>query len=149
MARESSRANALLVELLLVIFFFMISAAILVQLFANARHKSLQARAATNAIAEAQNVAENLYNEMKDNPESWIQENGFTKDAENKWSREYDGYTLYITKDYTDVKDGGETPVGQIRTFEITGHGDGKDLFTIPSTRYVPTPDEPEEVSGQ
>ena len=49
MARESSRANALLVELLLVIFFFMISAAILVQLFANARHKSIEAKAATAA----------------------------------------------------------------------------------------------------
>ena len=136
MARESSRANALLVELLLVIFFFMISAAILVQLFANARHKSLQARAATNAIAEAQNIAEDLYMEMDKDPEEWIRTNGFTKDADDKWSREYDGYTLYITKDYT------KTEAGEIRTFDITGHGDGKDLFTIPSTRYVP-----EEVS--
>ena len=118
MARESSRANALLVELLLVIFFFMISAAILVQLFANARHKSLQARAATNAIAEAQNIAEDLYMEMDKDPEEWIRTNGFTKDEDNQWSREYDGYTLYITKDYT------KTEAGEIRTFDITGHGD-------------------------
>ena len=34
--KEGSRANALLMELLLVIFFFMISAAILVQVFADA-----------------------------------------------------------------------------------------------------------------
>ena len=35
--KEGSRANALLVELLLVIFFFMLSAAILVQVFADAK----------------------------------------------------------------------------------------------------------------
>ena len=130
MARESSRANALLVELLLVIFFFMISAAILVQLFANARHKSLEARAATAAIAEAQNCAEDLYSE--DDPEAWLAANGFTKSEENKWSRDYDSFTLYIVKDYT------PTDAGEVRTFQITGFGDGKDLFTIPSTRYVP-----------
>ena len=38
--KESGRANALLVELLLVIFFFMISAAILVQVYADAKLKS-------------------------------------------------------------------------------------------------------------
>ncbi len=130
MARESSRANALLVELLLVIFFFMISAAILVQLFADARHKSLQARAATSAIAEAQNCAEDLYSQ--DDPETWLAENGFGKETDNKWSREYDGYTLFITKDVQ------TTEGGEIRTFHINGFGDGKDLFTIPSTRYVP-----------
>ena len=43
--KEGGRANALLVELLLVIFFFMISAAILVQVFADAKLKSKIGRA--------------------------------------------------------------------------------------------------------
>ena len=130
MHRESSRANALLVELLLVIFFFMISAAILVQLFANARHKSLQAKAATAAIAEAQNCAEDLYGQ--DDWEAWLTGNGFTKnEADGRWAREYEGYSLFIAEEFE------KTAGGEIRTFHITGFGDGKDLFTIPSTKYV------------
>jgi len=128
---DSSRANALLVELLLVIFFFMISAAILVQLFADARHKSIEARAATAAIAEAQNCAEDLYGQ--EDWEAWLNANGFTRDeANDRWTRQDDGYMLYITKDF-ETTDGGE-----IRTFHVSGFGDGKDLFSIPSTRYVP-----------
>lgn len=140
MKRESSRANALLVELLLVIFFFMISAAILVQLFANARHKSIEAKAATAAIAEAQNCAEDLYG--TDDWEAWLNDNGFTWiEAENRWIRKDDGYTLYITKEFE------TTAAGEIRTFHVSGFGDGKDLFTIPSTRYVPAPVPAKEVS--
>ena len=59
--KEGSRASALLVELLLVILFFMISAAILVQVFANARLKSRTAKATNASMLEAQNIAEDLY----------------------------------------------------------------------------------------
>ena len=39
--REGGRANALLVELLLVILFFMLSATTIVELFAGAKHKTV------------------------------------------------------------------------------------------------------------
>ena len=48
--REGHRANALLVELLLVILFFMLGSTTLVQIFADAKHKSMQARAMNVAI---------------------------------------------------------------------------------------------------
>ena len=51
--REGSRANALLVELLLVILFFMLGASVLVQVFASSRHKSIQARVEACASASA------------------------------------------------------------------------------------------------
>ena len=59
--REGGRANALLVELLLVILFFMLSATTIVELFAGAKHKTVQARATSEAIMEAQNIADDLY----------------------------------------------------------------------------------------
>ena len=78
--KESSRANALLMELLLVIFFFMIGAAILVQLFADARHKSIQARAASESLAEGQNCAEAIYAlDGDDDPEQWLADYGFKR----------------------------------------------------------------------
>ena len=76
--REGHRANALLVELLLVILFFMLGATTLVELFAGAKHKSLQARATNLGIMEAENVADDLYG--AEDPDAVLQELGFTKE---------------------------------------------------------------------
>ena len=111
----------------------MLGSTVLIQLFANARHMSLKAKAATNAIAEAQNCAENLY--AADDPEAWLGEYGFRKETEKHWAYDADGYTLYVT----DVMEENEKiDSGVIRTFNISAVGDGKDLFTIPSSRYMP-----------
>ena len=59
--KQRSRANALLIELVLVIFFFMLGSTVLVRLFADARHRTIQARATNVSMAAAQNVAEELY----------------------------------------------------------------------------------------
>ena len=127
--KEGSRANALLVELLLVIFFFMIGASILVQLFADAKLKSRQARATTVSIAEAQNLAEDLYG-AKD-PEALLAEQGYEK-TEDGWSIQGDDYIIYVTE--TDE----ETEGGVLRTFRIESVRNKVTLFTIPSTRYLP-----------
>ena len=128
--KEGSRANALLVELLLVVFFFMIGAAILVQLFADARLKSLQARATTVSIAEAQNLAEELYY-GSDDPEEVLAEKGYTRENDT-WTLQGDGYVMTVTR--TDE----ETEGGVLRTFRIEAEGRDARLFSIPSTRYVP-----------
>ena len=127
--REGGRANALLVELLLVIFFFMIGATTLVELFADAKHKTMQARATNVAIMEAENIADELYG--SDDPEVTLRELGFVE-KDGTWTLEKDEYTVSVTR-----KDE-ETEVGLLRVFTISGTGDGKDLFSIPSTKYVP-----------
>ena len=58
--KERSRANTLLIELLLVIFFFMCSAGILVQVFANAKLKSKEAHVINASMLEAEKIAEEL-----------------------------------------------------------------------------------------
>ena len=127
--REGHRANALLVELLLVIFFFMLGATTLVELFANAKHKTLQARATNVAIMEAENIADDLYG--AEDPEKVLADLGFMK-AEEAWTLETKEYTLTVTEKSED------TESGTLRTFMISGTGDGKDLFSLPSTRYLP-----------
>ena len=74
--KESGRANALLVELLLVIFFFMCSAGILVQVFANAKLKSKEAHVINASMLEAENIAEELYH--TDDPEALLASAGYT-----------------------------------------------------------------------
>jgi hypothetical protein len=133
--REGSRANALLMELLLVIFFFMIGAAILVQLFADARHKSIQARAASESLAEGQNCAEAIYAlDGDDDPEQWLADYGFKRTDDGKWVLEREDYKLTVTAEAPE-----KTASGSIRTYNITAEGDGVELYTLPSTRYLPS----------
>ena len=127
--KEGSRANALLVELLLVIFFFMISAAILVQVFADAKLKSRTAKATTASMLEAQNIAEDLY--AAEDPDAVIAGYGFTAEGDN-WVLQKDGYTLQITLKTE------ETEGGVLRTYNVSGVEKGKTLLTLPSTRYIP-----------
>ena len=130
--KQRSRANALLIELVLVIFFFMLGSTVLVRLFADARHKTIQARATNDSIAVAQNVAEELYG--AEDPEEWLAANGFAaaEAADKTWTLADKEYTLYVTETSE------ETKGGTIRTFTVSSTGDGKQLFTFPSTRYLP-----------
>ena len=127
--KEGSRANALLVELLLVIFFFMLSAAILVQVFADAKLKSRTAHAANYSMIEAQNIAEDLY--AADDPDAVLKDYGFSREGEN-WMLQKDGYQLKVT--FREE----ETETGILRTYDISGIEGEKTLLTLPSTRYFP-----------
>ena len=127
--KEGGRANALLVELLLVIFFFMISAAILVQVYADAKLKSRTAQATNSAMLEGQNIAEDLYG--ADDPETVLKGYGFIS-QDGIWILEKEGYILQVTPKRE------ETDFGTLRTFEVAGIEGEKILITLPSTRYIP-----------
>lgn len=127
--REGRRANALLVELLLVILFFMLSATTIVELFAGAKHKTVQARATSEAIMEAQNIADDLYG--ADDPDAVLKELGFSE-GDGIWTLEETEYTLTVLQKEE------ETEAGILHTFTVSATGDGKDLFSLPSTRYLP-----------
>ena len=127
--KEGGRANALLVELLLVIFFFMISAAILVQVYADAKLKSRTASATNSVMLEGQNIAEELYG--SDDPEAVLQDYEFTS-QDGVWVLEKQGYVLKVTPKTE------ETDSGTLRNYEVTGLEGDKTLITLPSTRYIP-----------
>ena len=127
--KESGRANALLVELLLVIFFFMISAAILVQVFADARLKSRTAHATNASMLEAENIADELY-AAKD-PDAVLADYGFTS-QDGVWTLEKKGYVLKVTPKVE------ETDSGTLRTYEVAGIEGEKTLIALPSTRFIP-----------
>ena len=127
--KQRSRANALLVELLLVIFFFMISAAILVQVFADAKLKSRTAHATNASMLEAQNIAEDLY--AADDPDAVLNAYGFTE-KDGALILEKDGYFLKVT-----VREQ-ETESGLLKTYDVSGVEGDKTLLTLPSTRFIP-----------
>ena len=127
--KSGSRANAVLVELLLVIFFFMLSSAILVQLYADAKLRSRTAEATNSSMLEAQNIAEDLY--ATDDPEAVLTEYGFTE-QDGVWVQEKKGYTLKVTPRIE------ETESGLLRTYDVSGLEGDKVLLTLPSTRFIP-----------
>ena len=127
--KEGSRANALLVELLLVIFFFMISAAILVQVFADAKLKSRTAHATNASMLEAQNIAEDLY--AAEDPDAVLNAYGFAE-KDGAMILEKDGYFLKVT-----IREQ-ETESGVLKTYDVSGVEGDKTLLTLPSTRFIP-----------
>ena len=127
--KSRSRSNTLLIELLLVIFFFMCSAGILVQIFASAKLKSKTAHTINASMLEAENIAEDLY--ASDDPDAVLASYGFTA-QDGCWELQKDGYLLKV------VSQSEETESGTLRSYEITGVQGEQTLITLPSTRYIP-----------
>ncbi len=126
--KSGSRANALLVELLIVIIFFMFVSVTLVEFFAASREKSVAAQTTGAAILDAQNLAEELYG--NEDPEAHLQALGGVRDAD-EWVLNRDGYVLRITESNE------ESEGGILRTMLVSAEAHGKQLLTLPSVRYV------------
>ena len=127
--KEGGRANALLVELLLVIFFFMLCAAVLVQVFADAKLKSRTAQATNAVMLEAQNLSEELYG--AEDPEAVLADYGFTG-TEDGMILKHEHYDVKVTSEEK------KTEAGVLRTYLITGVEGDRILISIPSTKYIP-----------
>ncbi len=127
--RKSGHSNILLLELLVVIFFFMISVTTIVELFATARLKSLHAEALNQAALEAENIAEVLY--ARDDTEAELTALGFRLDN-GIWIMETDQYVLQavISEEAAEA--------GQIRTVTLTALKGEDKLLEIPAVRYIP-----------
>ena len=127
--REGSRANTLLLELLLVVLFFMLACTTIVEIFGQARLRSNQATVHNEAMLQAENVAEKLYNSAAD--EHAMTDIGFTLSGDN-WTMAVDKAELQVT-----VSDS-ETESGIIRSFEIRALEGNEELFVLPVSRYLP-----------
>ena len=125
--KNGSRANALLIELLIVILFFMFAATTLVELFGAARERSRRAEILSAAALASQNAAEALYDAEETEP--WLKEMGFAHE-ENGWIREEDGYALRGTEEKN------ETEAGVLRTVIVAAEYDGETILALPSVRY-------------
>lgn len=126
--KNGSRANALLMELLIVILFFMFAAMTLVQIFGMSRSRSRQAMAANDAMLEAQNTAETLYD--AEDTESVLTEMGFTRNGE-AWTLENGEYTLVVTEMLEDTK------AGVLRSTRVDAVYGEETVISLPATRYL------------
>lgn len=125
--RSGSRSNALLVELLIVIMFFMIASTLLIRIFTGARRMSARAERITVSLAEAQNIADQLY--AAEDAGSLLESLGFIR-QETGWVLTADDYQMeaYVTEEQDDL--------GIFRHQEIRVTEEGETLFTLPCSRW-------------
>ena len=127
--KNKSRANALLIELLIVIIFFMFVSVTLVEVFSASRTKSISSQSISRAMLDAQKIAEGLYG--AEQTEDALQEMGFSLDGE-EWILNRDGYVLSVSE----LED--EHTGGVLRTLTVTAKEKDRVLVTLPSVRYIP-----------
>ena len=125
--KSGNRSNALLVELLIVVMFFMLSSTVLLQVFSTARNQSRRAELMTEALTGTQNVADRLY--LSGDLKEELNNMGFEQDGE-AWVLNGDSYSITVS----DILNEGEP--GQILRFQVQAQADGEPLLTLPVARY-------------
>ena len=125
--KSGSRSNALLVELLIVVMFFMLSSTVLLELYATSRNQSVRAGALTQALNEAQNVADRLY--TAEDAEKALSEMGFEKQGE-AWQKSSEICVLKVTASAE------ATGAGTLLRQQVSAVADGETYFTLPVARY-------------
>ena len=125
--RRGSQSRALLLELMIVILFFMLASAVLLELFVTARSSGARAELLSKAVLESQNLAERLY--AAPDPEEKLRELGFTESKEGFLSEDGELQTLVSLR-------AEERPGGSLETgFISVSAGDGE-LLRLPLSRY-------------
>ncbi len=125
--KRHNRSNALLVELLIVIIFFMLSSTVLLRVFATSHMQSERAGLITRALTEAQNAAETLY--AAPDTESALMQMGFA-DQNGTWTLEKDGYCLSV------VLTPQISEAGTLQRCAVSAFSGEDELFTLPVTHY-------------
>ena len=128
--KTNNRSNALLVELLIVVMFFMLSATVLLQVFMKARSQSLQAGALDDALNEAQNVADRLYTVSGSDSAEALKSMGFDFDAAGGGFLERDEYKLLVYRNTEDRK------AGLMDLYQVQAYQGDQLLFSLPVARY-------------
>lgn len=129
--KTANRSNALLVELLIVVMFFMLSSTVLLQVFLTARNQSERAGAITRALNDAQGVADRLYAAKDaDAALAALRDMGFDFDAAAGSRLDRGDYTLLVHRDTEDRE------AGLMHLYTVSACQGDEELFTLPVARY-------------
>ncbi len=125
--KSGSRSNALLVELLIVVMFFMLSSTVLLDLYATSRNQSVRAGVLMIAMNEAQNVADRLYS--AEDVEKALADMGFEKQGDD-WLRDSDSFGIKVSASTE------STPAGTLLRQKVSAVEGDETYFTLPVARY-------------
>lgn len=127
---KGSQLNTLLVEILVAVLFFALSATVILDAFVIARSQSRGAAAINDALAQAQDVADTLYLDGAD-AEASLLSAGFAREGD-AFVREGTDFTLTVT--LAEEAAG----AGALHSATVSADSNGKALFELPCSRYLP-----------
>ena len=135
--RNKNRSNVLLVEILIAVLFFMLSATVLMRVFATARNLTVRSGVEAKALNEAQNVAETLY--AAEDVDVALENLQF-KSSHGSWLKDCGDYSLYVTGE-TQPTNAGEIWSGTVSAFYKLRNPDAdraedEELFALPCAKY-------------
>ncbi len=131
--KKVNRTNALVVELMMAVLFFMLASTVLAQVFGHARVVSNRAEVLTRALAAAQNTADRLY--ASGDPGQTLSEEGFTQSEEGLWEKEEEELRIVAS-----------VSPGALRKSEVRVMLEEEELVRLPCSRYLPGDRAKEEV---
>lgn len=126
--KQNGRVNSLLVELLIVVLFFMLASTTMMQIFGAAKQYSNRAGASTEAMMQAQNMAEMLY--AAPSVEDKLTEWGFVL-ADGQWRKDCGSYMMIVECEQE------ATAAGILLKTTLSPQYQGEMLFTLPVVRYI------------
>lgn len=127
---REKRSNALLAELLAVVLFFALCAAVLVRLFGAAYEKERNAGFCAEALAAARSIAEEVY--AAQDAEALLPERGFQPDADGAWTLAGDGWELKAVTVETRAEQ------GTLREAAVRILVAGEQVGELDATRFLP-----------
>ena len=130
---NGKRQNSLLVEIIIAVLFFAMSATVILEVFATAYLQTTYAEACNSAVAEAQNIAARLY--MSEAPEATLVGDGFVYNGEKWVHEEEDADSDYVIEIDFDQSPAG---AGEMRTANITAIRGEKVILEIPCAHSIP-----------
>ena len=125
--KSGNRSNALLVELLIVVLFFMLSSTVLLQVFSTARSQSALSAKLISASNAAQDAADRLY--AAEDVESALKEMGWTQEND-AWRLPGDSFDLTVSLSRE------QQPCGELLRYQVRALSGEQTLVELPGARY-------------
>jgi hypothetical protein len=120
--------RTLLMELVVVVLFFALSQAVILQVFAKAEQINRNAQIQNHALIQAENVAETLA--VSDDAQQALLSLGFARDGDVYTLTDTEGYRLQATVSRL------SQPAGEWVTVDLKAYRQELELFTLPAVRY-------------
>ncbi len=135
--RKRNRSDYLLIEILIAVFFLMLTLTVLVRVFSLSRTLAVRSQIETDALAEAQNIVDRIYGQ--EDPDQLLNEMGFVN-SHGYWTQNKGDYFLMVTGAYT-LQETGRIWEGTMSAYiseqrENQVRQEGVELFKLPCVWY-------------
>ena len=123
------RLNALLVEIMIAVLFFALSATVILDCFSAARRLSAEAEMESEALLAAQNLAEAIY--AREQPEAFLEKQGFQFEN-GLWRQKDAAWALGFQMKEEDIGS------GVLLSARVQVYKESEMIAELPCSRYLP-----------